>query len=218
MFLVGFIAALPMFGFHMGSENLFVIFGGVLGLFFGNFLMQGIVVYAVFQGLSGQSVNFSESLAVALKRLFPLLGVTISTGFIVMFGYVLLVIPGIIFSLMLWVAVPICIVEKGGVGDALRRSKFLTDGYKGTIFFIVFVTGIIGGIFSGLQSGTGMVFAASGLLESSPQMGIIILALVNTCIAAFSAAFGAVVVTVGYYALRHEVEGVAVEDLASVFE
>lgn len=218
MFLVGFLAALPLMGVTLESENFILTFGGFILYIFAIFLMQGIVVYAVYQGLSGQTVNFSESLAVALKRILPLLGVTFLTGFIVMFGYVLLIIPGIIFTLMLWVAVPICIVEKGGVGDALRRSKFLTDGYKGTIFFIVVVTGLIGGIFSGLQSGFGLLLVTSGITESDPMIAQTVMALGSTAFTGISSAFSAVVVTVGYYSLRHEVEGVAVEDLATVFE
>ncbi|HEX8118643.1 MAG TPA: hypothetical protein VF521_15315, partial [Pyrinomonadaceae bacterium] len=55
------------------------------------------------------------------------------------FGYILLIVPGIIFSLMFSVSVPAAIVERLGAVDAMRRSYELTKGYKGLIFITYFL-------------------------------------------------------------------------------
>ena len=134
-----------------------------------------------------------------------------------MVGYLLLVIPGVIIALMMWVAVPVVIVERGGVGHALQRSKDLTTGFRLRIFMLNLVLGVIMILAVGVQFGMTAMLTGMGLVP-----GTLTMALVNFPISVILLgsilALSSVVVTVGYYTLRHEVEGVAPQDLAAVFE
>jgi hypothetical protein len=111
----------------------------------------------------------------------------------------------------------VTIVEKGGVGFALSRSNTLTQGYRGRIFAVVFLLGILNWVLMGLE-----FFITSSLMPTGPGAGglsaVLISLPLSTILSGMATALNSVVVTVGYYTLRHEVEGVAVEDLASVFE
>ncbi len=178
---------------------------------------QGIVVYGVFQHLTGQRMVFADSVNVAMRCFFPLLLTSIAVGLLTMVGYLLLVIPGVIIALMMWVAVPVVIVERGGVGHALQRSKDLTTGFRLRIFMLNLVLGVIMILAVGVQFGMTAMLTGMGLVP-----GTLTMALVNFPISVILLgsilALSSVVVTVGYYTLRHEVEGVAPQDLAAVFE
>ena len=122
-------------------------------------------------------------------------------------GFALLVIPGIILLLMLWVYVPAIVIEKKGVGGAFGRSRELTKGRRWAILGLFIVVGIafwvaswiIGFIF-GLIFGAGGVFRAGQLARFLAGM------------------FSAVMSAVGYYYLRSDKEGIAIGDIAKVFD
>nr|MEE4267966.1 hypothetical protein [Candidatus Krumholzibacteria bacterium] len=217
MLIVSFLVSVPDALMKASPQSGVWIFFSFLAVFVMAFLAQGIVVFGVFQHLTGQQAVFSQSLNVALARFFPLLLVSIASSFLAGIGFMLLVIPGVIVMLALWVAVPVTIVEKGGVGFALSRSNTLTQGYRGRIFAVVFLLGILNWVLMGLE-----FFITSSLMPTGPSAGglsaILISLPLSTILSGMATALNSVVVTVGYYTLRHEVEGVAVEDLASVFE
>lgn len=217
MLLVALLVSIPNAVIAAAPDSPFIIIISFLFLLVMGFVAQGIVVFGVFQHLTGRAVVFAESLNVALGRLFPLLLVAFAVGIMTMVGYMLLVIPGIIISLILWVAIPVTIVEKGGVGYALQRSKDLTTGYRGRIFVVVFLLGLLSGGLSLIQTAI-----TAGMMSTGPGSGGLSTALVSlplqTVFTGLASALNSVVVTVGYYTLRHEVEGVAAEDLAAVFE
>lgn len=217
MLIVAFLVSVPDALMQASPQSGVWIVASFLAIFVMAFLAQGIVVFGVFQHLTGQQAVFSQSLNVALARFFPLLLVSIAGSFLAGIGFMLLIIPGIIVMLALWVAVPVTIVEKGGVGFALSRSNTLTQGYRGRIFAVVFLLGILNWVLMGLE-----FFITSSLMPTGPGAGglsaVLISLPLSTILSGMATALNSVVVTVGYYTLRHEVEGVAVEDLASVFE
>ncbi|MCP4291333.1 MAG: hypothetical protein GY780_05800 [bacterium] len=218
MIVLGLLASLPATSATLWPDNWLIFFGGNLFGLVSSLLLQGIVVFAVFQGLSGQKVDFAESLSIALRRALPLLGVSLASSFIIGLGTLFLVIPGVVFYTMFWVSAPICIVERIGVGDALQRSGFLTSGYRMGIFLITLVVGLMMMVLGLVQAGIQLFLVSSGTVEMGFSLGGLIFVFLSALVSGFSIAFNAVVVTVGYYTLRHEVEGVAVKDLESVFE
>ena len=178
---------------------------------------QGIVVYGVFQHLTGQRMVFGDSLNVAMKCFFPLLLTSIAVGVLTFIGFILLIIPGIIISLMMWVAVPVVIVEKGGVGHAMQRSKDLTTGYRLRIFMLNVVLAIIIILATLIQFGMTAMLSGMGLVPGTLNMALVHFP-ITMLLMGLILALSSVVTTVGYYTLRHEVEGVAPADLAVVFE
>ena len=217
MLIVAFLVSIPDALMRVSPQSGVWIFSSFLAVFVVAFLAQGIVVFGVFQHLTGQQAVFSQSFNVALARFFPLLLVSLAASFLAGIGFMLLIIPGILVTLALWVAVPVTIVEKGGVGFALSRSNTLTQGYRGRIFVVLFLLGILNWALMGIE-----FFITSSIMPTSPGAGglsaMLISLPLSTILSGMATALNSVVVTVGYYTLRHEVEGVAVEDLASVFE
>ena len=60
-------------------------------------------------------------------------------------------IPGLIIYTVLWLVVPVAVVERPGIVASLRRSSMLTKGYRWQIFGMVLILGVAdGGGFSRL--------------------------------------------------------------------
>lgn len=108
------------------------------------FLLDGIcqcwlltgLTHGVVRSLRGGGAGFGEILSQSL-RWFPaaLLAGAAATA-ATLLGLMALIVPGIIISLMLWVAIPALVVERKGILPSLQRSMRLTDGYKGQIFLL----------------------------------------------------------------------------------
>ena len=62
-----------------------------------------------------------------------LLGVAVIVGVLVAVGLMLLVVPGVFAYLILVLAAPVAVMERGAVGASLRRSALLTRGHRGRI-------------------------------------------------------------------------------------
>jgi hypothetical protein len=175
---------------------------------FTGLLLSGSLSYTTFQQLRGRSVAFGQSLAIGLSRIFPVLGVGILVGLCVILGFVACVIPGIILTCALYVAVPICVVEKPGVVDSLKRSFELTKNNRWQIFGAYLVQGVIAYLL-GLAIGAALV-----VMQASPTTSTVIVTLA-------SAIFGtpnAVMQAVTYHDLRTGKEGAEIEELVAVFE
>jgi len=170
-------------------------------------LLVATISFATFQYLRGQPVGIGECLSRGLSLILPVIGVAILTGLLVGIGTILLIIPGIIVAVMLWVAIPVAVVERPGVTDSLKRSADLTKGYRWTIFGIVLAIGIILAIIGGILSA--ILVAAIGFTGFSIGLWIL-----NAVFGAFSATAAAV----GYYFLRATKEGVDIADIAKVFD
>lgn len=182
-----------------------------LGLIIQN-VAAAAILYGVIQQLRGQHAGIGESLGVGLKRLFPVLGVGIVVGLAVLAGMIALIIPGIIIACMLYVAVPAAVVERPGVGGALKRSQELTSGYKMQIFGIVLILFLIDFVIDYLLKKS--FLDPQTLSEMSVKKYLWISLGASIVHASLTAAVTGVV----YHDLRVAKEGVATEDLAKVFE
>jgi hypothetical protein len=112
--------------------------GGALLLLFGWFLgllASGALSYGVLQSLAGKRPSPGEMLATAARRLWPLFMVAAAYGLLVMGGLFLLILPGLLAMVALYLAIPM-VVENPALGteQALRRSWALTEGHRGTLF------------------------------------------------------------------------------------
>jgi hypothetical protein len=124
-----------------------------------------------------------------------------------------LVIPGIIVYCMLWVAVPVVVVERLGATGALSRSVNLTKQRLWRIFgvsLVLMLIGVLGGM-------VGSCFSRPVMMTGS-QMGVVIGSLITYAISGAMSAIGAVASSVGYYFLRVEKGGIDLGDLLKVFE
>jgi hypothetical protein len=169
-------------------------------------LATAAITYGVYQQMRGASPSIGACLRVGLSTLFPLVGLAIVQGFGIGLGTLLCIVPGIIFAVRWSVSIPAKVEEGVGVGDALNRSTFLTDGFRWQVFGVLF---IIGAINIGLTIVLILVFAAktqSGAFALSAGL----LSILTTGLSATASA-------VMYYRLRSVKEAIDVDHISSVF-
>ncbi|HEY0250387.1 MAG TPA: hypothetical protein VGC41_02630 [Kofleriaceae bacterium] len=195
-----------------------------------NAFVSGTLTFGVVKELQGQRASIGACIVTGFSRLVPVavvaflvlicemivpaiavgMGIAMQSVGGVLFLMLLSFIPAIIIACMLYVATPAAVLEKPGVFGALRRSRELTQGYKGAIFGVLFLLGLF-------AFGIGLILAtALDVTKSLHNMQTFIY--VTMGINVVFGAIGACVQAVAYYTLRVEKEGANVNELASVFE
>jgi hypothetical protein len=88
----------------------------------------------------------------------PFLGTLIGAGvlatIIIVIGFILIIVPGLIALTFLAVVAPAVVIDRAGVTGALRRSRELVSGHAWRVFGVIVVlfliTAVIGGILSAI--------------------------------------------------------------------
>ena len=100
--------------------------------------LQAAFAFGVVRTLRGGRIGFVEMFVHSVRLLLPAILVAVVVALVTTVGFLLLIVPGIIIALVLWVAVPAAVVERSGL-RALGRSARLTDGFKGQIFGLALI-------------------------------------------------------------------------------
>ena len=166
--------------------------------------IQGSVVYVVVRALRSSPPTLAQASWQSWLTIPRVVVVAVLSGLAVAAGMLLLIVPGIIVALMLWVAIPVAVVERR-YGSALRRSHELTLGHKVPILGIAILLGVFG---------FACVMVLSAIVSDlAPRFGPFTDALVTAAATSFSA----VVTAVCYHDLRVLKAG-ADTAVAKVFE
>ena len=104
--------------------------------------LQAGLAFGVVRQLRGGTAGFVETILQWLRVLAPATLVALAVTLLTGLGAMLLLVPGIIVALILWVAVPAAVVERSGL-RALGRSHELTNGFKGQIFGLALILGVL---------------------------------------------------------------------------
>jgi hypothetical protein len=134
------VAAESSFYFAFASGATLLI--GLLSLV-GGALLSGSLVHAVIEIQRTGTATAGESLRRGLRVLPKVVVVSLLYTIITVVGFVMLIVPGVIFSLMFAVVVPVAVAEGRGPFESLTRSSQLTKGYKGQIFVTQFLWGVV---------------------------------------------------------------------------
>lgn len=170
-------------------------------------IVSGAVVRGVFEQLRGNRASFGDSLRVATRALWRILGTTLGSGIIVMLCTLLLVVPGAVMACNYYVAIPAAVVEGTGVSASLSRSRKLARGYRWHIFGILLAVALLSMLVVGV--------AAAVFRGVSGQLQTLLVAVIpNAIVGSLTAVFSGV----GYYQLRVAKEGIDIEQLAAVFD
>lgn len=171
-----------------------------------SYLVTAGLVYGTIQDLRGQRATIGQCLARGLAVLIPTFVVAILVGLMVVLGLVLMIVPGIIVVLMLWVAIPVAVIERPGVFRSLGRSRELTKGSRWKLLGVTLVVAVAS-------------FASSWVVgvALAPVGNMVVSAVGNLVVEAAFSALWAVTSAVSYYALRTAKEGVDIEEIAAVF-
>jgi hypothetical protein len=213
-FIVTAVASLPLLLMKGPADAENPTVGGIVMIFVALFLgiilytlAQAIVLYGAFQDMRGRPVSLSESLQVGLQRFFPIVGLAIVMGIMVMLGFILLIVPGLILLTMWFVSTPACVVERLGPMRSLGRSSELTKGHRWKIFGLMLVLLLISMVVTPLIE---FGFAAVG--------GTMLVLIASLLWNGVWGAFYAISVVVTYHDLRVAKEGIDIEQIAAVFD
>ena len=190
-----------------------IIGGGLLSL-----VMSAAVTYAVVEELGGRHAPMGKSIVVGLRRMLPTLAVGFVSGLCILLGFVCLIIPGFIVTCMLYVAVPVSVVENPGVGGSLSRSAFLTKGHRWGIFGIMIIVGIVSAALGFVLESALVDKVTMGSTEVINPDDWKLYVFVNIGVQIVVGALGAVIGATAYVSLRNDKDGVGVGELGKVFE
>lgn len=147
----------------------------------------------------------------------PVLLISVSAGFLMLIGFAVFVIPGVILATMWFVCIPAAVVEREGFIASFRRSVRLTRGYRwpvfGTIILLYIVQMIVGAIVAIILGVIGIAFMFGA--EGGGQIVEIVL---TTAVQGITMALLAIGSAVTYHDLRIMKEGGDVDQIAAVFD
>ena len=170
-------------------------------------LASATCLYGAYQIMRGKDFSIGESLSAGLSRLAPAVGTSLAVVMLVYVGLVLLLVPGIIVMLMMYVALPVCVVERLGPFASMGRSRFLTKDSRwkllGMLLLMFLAIAVLGAVFGGIGGYLG---------------GLVGYKIGAMPVTIFIYAFFSVLTAVVYHDLRVSKEGVDVETLAGVFD
>lgn len=176
------------------------------------------MLHVIAQEFLGNRVGFGSALKFGLNRFGSVLLVSIMVGLVTALGYMMLVIPGIIFSIWYIFAQQVVVVERFKGGTALARSKDLTLGYRWKIFQVAILLGIIqvlAGVLIGmLQSALPnavRVATDQGVALKPIPLNIVINHVVQYAGTTATSCFALICMTLYYFNLRIKKEGLDLE-------
>jgi hypothetical protein len=134
----------------VASALLWTLIAAVLSVV-GSFWLQGALVEAVADVRDGRiDTTIGELYERTRPRLPALIGAGIVAGLGIVFGLILLIVPGL-YLLTRWSLIPaVIVIEKRRAGDAFNRSWELTRGYGWTVFGSLLVSFIAYAIVQGI--------------------------------------------------------------------
>jgi len=97
---------------------------------------QGATVIAVSHVYLGRSITVTGALAAIRGRIVSLAVTMIVIGLVAGLGFLALIVPGVILSLMWALAIPAAVLEERTLFDAAARSARLTKGDRFRVFVV----------------------------------------------------------------------------------
>lgn len=139
----GFVALQRFFNIGGVALPLLIIIAVIAVIFFIYLGIWGAVAGLFAIKDAGESIGWKEAYKRSRPKIGPFFFTSILSGLAIMGGFILLIVPGIIFGL--WFSQsPYIVIEEGLVNTAaLKRSKYYIKGRIGQVFGKLFYIGII---------------------------------------------------------------------------
>jgi hypothetical protein len=169
----------------------------------------GAATYAVSERYLGNDVTIGESLRLALMRFWTLSVAQIIATIRVMFGFFLLIIPGILWMLSYSLVVPAILVENQKATTSLRRSRDLVKGHRGKVFCVMVIINLLQVIpILGVNMISGMIF------NTDSGSGAVLNSAITNLASIFLTPLAIVATILLYYDMRIRKEGFDLEMLS----
>ena len=172
-------------------------------------IASGATTFAISERYLGNDVTIGDALRRGLSHFFPLSIAQITATIRVVFGFFLLVIPGILWMLSYSLIVPVILVEGQKAIPSLRRSRDLIKGFRGKAFCILLVVNLLQ-----LVLAAGVDMLAGMLFSAATGGGNILGAAMNNLLSIFLTPLGIIAAILLYYDMRIRKEGFDLEMLS----
>jgi hypothetical protein len=155
---------------------------------------QGMVVEAVRDIVDGRRDHTVGSLFSSVSPVIgPLIGAGLLATLIIIIGFILIIVPGLIALTLLALVAPAVVIDRAGVTGALRRSRELVRDNAWRVFGVIVVLFLLQAIV------TGIVNAIVGGASDDSFVGY---AIADLIVRVFLAPLSAIAATVMYIELR----------------
>jgi len=170
---------------------------------------------AVTDAYMGRTPEWSSSLRFALRRLGPVLWVTILTLFFTVLGLLGLIVGAIFLGVAFSVAIPVLVGEDIRGLSALKRSYRLVKGRWWSTLGVLFLSALLAGIVAAIIAGIIAGILGTGIDTASLGGSLFVNSIANIVASLVTIPFGAAVLVVLYFDLRVRKEGLDIEMLAA---
>jgi hypothetical protein len=143
-------------------------------------VLEAAILRGAAQATIGDPVDIEASYRWGLRRFGSVLLVAVLVGLTVVVGFLLLIIPGIIFLVFLSVSVPALVIENRRGTEAMKRSWNLVSGSFWHALVVLLVAAIITGIvssilrlFGGDNWFVGWIFTAIAQIVTAPYTALV---------------------------------------------
>jgi hypothetical protein len=106
-------------------------------------LSEGAAMFAISERYLGRNITIGEAYRQGRRRWGTIINAQLTIGVRVFLGLLLCFVPGIIWTMMYALTVPVVVLEGTKAVDGLRRSRRLTEGQRWKIFCLMFLIGAI---------------------------------------------------------------------------
>ncbi|MCT7969979.1 hypothetical protein NG799_27065 [Laspinema sp. D1] len=148
---------------------------GLIETIFGPFCI-GALIYALAQIKQDAMPSYGDCMAHAARRSFKLVGTRIGTGLIVLGGFLLLVVPGIILALRYALTDIVVTLDRMEGSQARKYSAQLTEGKRGKLLGTLIVS------FSLVLLASTFISLLFSLIVSESGSGIFVLDVIYECL------------------------------------
>ncbi len=181
--------------------------------------MEGALVKAINEVFMGRETRIGEAYRFGFKKVWPLLVTSVLYGLAITFGFIFLIIPGILFSIWFSLYRQVVVIEDIGYVRALTRSWNLVKGNwwrtLGITILISVLMVVLMGILAfpvGLIFGVAGTFMGGGNIDEATIQLLSSLAQIPFSILAMP--FFYITITLLYFDLRIRKEGLDLEIMA----
>lgn len=172
-------------------------------------IASGAATYAISERYLGNEATIGESLRQGLSRFWTLSVAQITATVRVLFGFLLLIVPGLLWMLSYSLIVPAILVEGQKATSSLRRSTDLVKGQRGKVFLVLLVVNLLQLILAG-----GVAMIAGMFFNAETSAGALLNSAMNNLMSIFLTPLGIIATILLYYDMRIRKEGFDLEMLS----
>lgn len=172
-------------------------------------IATGASTFAISERYLGNEVTIGEALRRGLRRFLALSIAQLTASIRIMFGFLLFIVPGILWLLSYSLTVPVILIEGQKGMSSLRRSRELIKGFRGKAFCTLLIVYLLQFVLTrGILMIAGFFFSGETGAES------ILGSAMNSLLSIFFAPLAIIATILLYYDMRIRKEGFDLEMLS----